>query len=399
MPSATRYSMITKMFHWLTALLIFVIIPLGVVANQLPYDTSEQLARKATVFSLHKTLGVTVFFVALLRILWALPQTKPGPLHPERKIETFLAEVVHWVLYISLVAVPLTGWIEHAASSGFAPIWWPYGQNLPLIPKSESLAGVFAGLHWIFGKLMVASILLHIAGALKHHIIDKDVTLVRMWFKSGSVPDVGPHVAKKGAPITAALAFVAAAGGAVALGLTQRHDDAVAVADLAEVTSDWTVQDGSIAITITQFGSEVTGTFADWTSQISFDPATADIMGSVETVIAIGSLSLGSVTSEALGVDYFDAQTHPTATFSAEIQPDGTQFIADGTLTIKDVTVPVQMPFTLTLEGETAQMSGGLTLDRLDFGMGETQNDESTLAFAVDVAVTVLATRASETSE
>lgn len=66
--SAHHYGSVTKTFHWLTALLILTLIPLGIIANKLPYETSEQLAQKAWLFSLHKTLGVTVFFVALARI-------------------------------------------------------------------------------------------------------------------------------------------------------------------------------------------------------------------------------------------------------------------------------------------------------------------------------------------
>ncbi|MBS8271498.1 cytochrome, partial [Halomonas litopenaei] len=131
MSGTQTYGTVTKTFHWLTALLIITIVPLGVVAYNLPYETNEQLALKALLFSYHKTLGVIVFAVALARIVWAFTQTKPAPLHPERKSETWLAETVHWLLYISLVAVPLTGWIHHAATEGFAPILLPISQDLP----------------------------------------------------------------------------------------------------------------------------------------------------------------------------------------------------------------------------------------------------------------------------
>ncbi|MEL6685743.1 MAG: cytochrome b, partial [Pseudomonadota bacterium] len=180
--ATTTYGTVTKSFHWLTALLILTVIPLGAIANRLPYETNEQLAFKAQLFSFHKTLGLIVFGVALARIIWALTQTKPAPLHPERKAETMLAELVHWLLYISLVAVPLTGWIHHAATEGFAPVLLPISQELPFVPNDESIAKLFAGLHWVWSKIMVGAILLHIAGALKHQIVDKDATLRRMWF-------------------------------------------------------------------------------------------------------------------------------------------------------------------------------------------------------------------------
>ncbi|MEL6572294.1 MAG: cytochrome b/b6 domain-containing protein [Pseudomonadota bacterium] len=397
MSHPTTYAFVTKVFHWLTALLIIAAIPLGIIANEAPYETGEQLAYKAVLFSAHKTIGIVAFFVAILRILWALTQTKPGPLHPERSAETMLAEVVHWLLYISLVIVPLSGWLHHAATSGFAPIWWPLGQTLPFVPQSEGFSAFFAGLHWIFTKVLALSIFLHIAGALKHHLVDKDDTLRRMWFSSKDMPTVGPHIAKSGPPIVAAGIFAVAAGAAVAMGLTSPHGETVQAAALEEVTSDWVVQEGEIAITINQFGSQVTGSFADWTSTISFDPTPAEVMGSVDTVIAIGSLTLGSVTGEAMGPDYFDAEGFPTATFAADIKPDGDTFVADGTLTIKDQTVPVALPFTLDITDDVAVMAGTVTLDRLAFGVGATsQPTEASLGFAVDVAIGVTAAKAKD---
>ena len=78
--TATRYGAVTKTLHWLTAGGILAAIPLGIVANDWAFDTPEALATKATLFSLHKTVGVTIFFVALVRIIWAVTQPKPAPL-------------------------------------------------------------------------------------------------------------------------------------------------------------------------------------------------------------------------------------------------------------------------------------------------------------------------------
>ena len=394
-PSRASYGTVTKTFHWLTALLIITVIPLGVIANDLPYETNEQLAFKAQLFSIHKTLGVIIFAVALARILWALTQTKPGPMHPDRRAETLLADIVHWLLYVSLVAVPLTGWIHHAATEGFAPILLPIGQNLPFVPDDESVAKLFGGLHWVWSKIMVASILLHILGTLKHHIIDKDATLRRMWFGKADLPATGWHKANPTAAILAiGIYAVVTAGGAMA-GFYQSKE-VVAVAALEDVTSDWAVQEGEIALTITQFGNPVSGSFADWTSSISFDENADGVMGDVTTTIAIGSLSLGSVTGQALGADFFAAEAFPTATFTGEITRAETGYVADGTLTIRDNSVPVTLPFTLDLDGDTARMEGAVTLDRRDFGIGQSMADETNLAFAVEVNIALTATRASE---
>jgi len=391
--SATQtYGTITKTFHWLTALLIFTVIPLGAIANRLPYETNEQLAFKAQLFSFHKTLGVIIFAVALGRIIWALTQTKPASLHPERKIETMLAELVHWLLYISLVAVPLTGWIHHAATEGFAPVLLPISQDLPLVPKDESIAKLFAGLHWVWSKIMVGAILLHVAGALKHQFIDKDVTIKRMWFGQTDGGVSGNHQGGLVAPIAAVAIYIIATGAGAAAGLYTAKSDIVQ-ADLAEVSSEWTVSTGELNLTVTQFGTPVSGGFEDWTSAITFDENANGVLGSVETTIAIRSLKLGSVTGDALGTDFFNATAFPTAVFVADIVADGDAYLADGTLTIKDITAPITLPFTLTLEGDTAQMAGSVVIDRQTFQIGRSMSDESNLAFAVTVDIALTATR------
>ncbi|MFA8442828.1 cytochrome b/b6 domain-containing protein [Yoonia sp.] len=389
--SAVTYGTVTKTFHWLTALLILTIIPLGAIANRLPYETNEQLALKAQLFSFHKTLGIIVFAVALARIIWAATQTKPASLHPDRKVETMLADLVHWLLYISLVAVPLTGWIHHAATEGFAPVLLPISQDLPFVPNDESIAKLFAGLHWVWSKIMVGSLLLHIAGALKHQFIDKDATMRRMWFGQSNAVSTGAHHGTLAAPVAAVLIYIAATAAGAAAGLYTVKSDIVQ-ADLADVSSEWTVTEGEIALTITQFGSPVAGAFNDWTAAITFDENATDVMGQVETTIAIGSLQLGSVTSDALGTDFFNATTYPTALFTADIVANDAGYVAEGTLTIKDVTAPLSLPFTLVIDGDTAQMEGTVEIDRRTFGIGQSMSDETNLAFGVvvDIALTAI---------
>ncbi len=392
----TSYGGIAKTFHWLTALLILTAIPLGLYANGLPYDTGEALAWKAQIFSLHKTVGIAAFAVALLRILWALTQPKPAPLHPDRRAETWLAETAHWTLYISLVVVPLSGWIHHAATTGFAPILWPLGQSLPLVPKSEAIADLFAATHFVFTKILAVAVLLHIAGAMKHLLVDKDQTLQRMLpFTRGDTANPTPTQSHRTALFTAAGLYAIGLGAAIALSGAHSAPVTAAPTTTTAETGSWTVNEGSLEITVRQLGSDVTGSFTDWSATINFDETATDgRQGDVTVQIAITSLTLGSVTAQALGPDFFAAETHPTATFTAEILAADDGYTADGTLTLKGVEVPVALPFTLTLDGDTAQMTGATTLDRRNFAIGETYPDESSVGFTVGVDVSLIATRA-----
>lgn len=394
-----RYGTVTKTFHWLIALLILTLIPLGLIANDMAYDTAEQLATKGWLFSLHKTLGITVFAVALARIVWALTQTKPAHLHPERKLETFAAETVHWVLYASLVIVPLSGWIHHAATAGFAPIWWPIGQDLPLVPKSDAVAGAFGSMHEIATHVLEASLALHILGALKHHFIDRDSTLRRMWFGTTTATTPGGTHNVRRPAITAAVIWAIAIAFGAGLGLSGAANTGPAPTALAEVQSDWQVQNGTLSIVVNQFGSDVTGSFADWTADITFDETVQNgISGAVDATISIGSLTLGSVTDQAMGPDFFNVAEFPTATYSAEIATTTDRTTATGTLTIKDQSVPLELPFDLSIDGDTATMKGSTTLDRRDFNIGDNMNDESSLKFPVQVLIELTATRAARTN-
>ena len=110
--------------------------------------------------------------------------------------------------------------------------------------------------------------------------------------------------------------------------------------------------------------------------------------------IAIPSLTLGSVTKQALGKDYFDAEDFPTATFQADILSAADGYVAEGTLSMKGAEVPVSLPFQLRIDGDTARMQGRTTLDRRNYAIGDNMGDPGQLSFEVDVIVELTATRA-----
>ena len=398
--SHDTYGTITKSFHWMTALLILTAIPLGIIGNNIAEaikdpaiaTTEADLSRAAFLFSLHKTIGVTVFFVALARILWAISQPKPGLLNGDKSLEAWAAETAHWLLYGSLVAVPMTGWIHHAATTGFAPIWWPFGQSLPFVPKDADLAHTFASLHYVLNWVLILSLGAHIAGALKHHVIDKDSTLRRMLPGSTSATPTSHQPGHGKALLTAIVIWAAALGVGGAFGLYGHETTAQAATEVSEpveqstaaatpsgepAENEWAVKQGTLGLTVKQLGSDITGEFADWSAKIIFDE-TADANGkhgSVEVTVTISSLTLGSVTDQAKGADYLDANGHPTATFSADIVASEDAYVADGSLMIKGQSVPATLPFDLAIDGNTANASGGLTVDRRNFGVGAETED------------------------
>lgn len=376
------YGSVARTLHWLTAFIILSNIGLGLTAHRWPMEGMDV---KIQLFSLHKTLGIAAFSVALIRILWALSQPRPGPVHADRPAETMIAETAHWMLYIAMLVVPLAGWAEHAATEGFAPILWPFGQGFPMIPKSGHLAEILAVIHRTFAWILIVTVVLHIAGAMKHAVVDRDGVLGRM--VTGRVAGSAPPRHHVMPMLLAAAIFTGGGGYALATATTSEASST----SLERPVSDWQVTDGAIGFSVAQMGTAVTGQFDDWTAAISFDEATST--GDVTVTINMSSVRIGTVSDQAKGAAFFDVATHPTAVFSGTIRPDGDRFMTDGTLLMKGATMPVVLPFTLKIADNVATMTGAATLDRRDWQVGAGYADETTVGFSVALDIALTATR------
>lgn len=389
------YGSVARAFHWLTALLIVSAAGIGLYAVGLPTGTGDEAAVAMQIFSLHKTIGVAAFFTAIARILWALSQPRPLPLHPDRRAETALAETIHWALYGAMVVMPLSGWVHHAAQAGFAPILWPFGQGLPFVPLSEPLAHAAGGVHKASAWVLYGAVGLHVAGALKHALIDRDGTLARMTRGTEAGPARG-HTPTAIPALAAIVVWVGVmAAGLLPQAAAPTADAAPQVVATQTAPGSWTVTEGQLTFAVRQMGSEVPGSLPDWTAEILFDESAGT--GRVTVRIDTTTLTLGSVTEQAKEAEFFDTAAHPVATFTAEITPDGGGHVAKGTLSLRGAEVPVTLPFTLTIEGDQARMTGQLMLDRRDFGMGASHKDESTVGFGVRVDVSLTAKRPAKT--
>lgn len=365
------YGSLAKTFHWLMAALIFAQIPLGLYANRLAADlrdpatpaTLADIERTALLFSLHKTLGLTLLLLALARIGWALIQPRPGLLNAHLRAEAFLAETVHRVIYGALVLVPLSGWISHAAATGFAPIWWPFGQSLPFVPKSEALAAWAGSLHVVLQRIFFVALALHVAGALKHALIDRDATLRRMLPGPAATP-VPPPQRRTIRPVLAALAAWAA-GLAIAVNTgslapppnlsaqNAQPGPELSPAPDAPPADNWQVTGGQIALTVTRAGNTVSGAFTDWSAAIVWNaPPSPGPAGYVDVVIESGSPTLAGSGDALSPRDLFGASTWPTTIFTAEIGRGDSGDVAIGTLSVGERTEPVSAPVEIAVQGD-----------------------------------------------
>ncbi|TMV82430.1 cytochrome b [Thioclava sp. BHET1] len=160
--SAEDYGLISRLLHWAIALLILFMLGFGTwLAN------SQITPARIWLFGLHKSLGLTIFALALLRLGWHRYTPPPVPLGEARTWQRRLAGAVHRLLYLLMLAVPISGWIFSEAS-GIRTVVFGLWTLPQIVPASDALSDWGFTLHGLLTKLMMALLLLHVAGALRH---------------------------------------------------------------------------------------------------------------------------------------------------------------------------------------------------------------------------------------
>jgi cytochrome b561 len=149
---AGQYGAIAKLFHWVTLGLMLMALPLGFVIQHVKDDS------KMAFYALHESAGLTILFVALARLAWRWLSPPPSLPNDMPKLLRTASSAVHHALYALLIIQPLLGFME---------AW-------------ESLAKILKLLHTIGGWSLVVLIALHVGGAVFHHAIRRDGTLMRM---------------------------------------------------------------------------------------------------------------------------------------------------------------------------------------------------------------------------
>ena len=170
-----RYSRGAIVLHWAIAALVLSTIPLGW------YGASAETASAQAATNLHKTVGILILALTIIRIGWrlthrppALPETMARPLR-------WIAKISHSLFYFLLLVMPLSGWWMSSAvperhTFGFGIFDIPF---LP-VPRGWPSAGPAYFIHTTLAWLMIGLAVMHIAAALKHHFIDKDAILTRI---------------------------------------------------------------------------------------------------------------------------------------------------------------------------------------------------------------------------
>ena len=411
---SSRYATVAIVLHWLIALAILAQVS---IAWRMGGKTPEGFA----LIQLHKSIGISILVLSVIRLGWRL--TNPPPPEPAglARWEKLLSATVHWGFYGIMIGMPLTGWLMVSASKTAIPTLlfrtFPLANMLGidgLAPAAKAVAHTIGqSSHELLAFGFYGLFVLHVAGALKHQLFERNTpVLSRMapgavagrWWEPRllliALAVLGavafgklvqpPHPASVLPPPEAAPFLPpttpAAAGAPATVPATTASP---APAPIAGAVA-WKVAPGSsLTFATTWSGDPVQGRFNSWKADILFGPDALD-KSKVSVSIDMTSAKTGDDQRDASlpASDWFDAATHPKAVFTAtKFEKKGSEaYVAHGTLDLRGLKKPLDLPFKLKIVGDKAQMTAETNLDRTLFGVGQ---GEFTATEQVPAKVTV----------
>ncbi len=169
-----HYPATSKVLHWLVAVCVLMTAPVAIAMTRIGEGPTRD-----TLYNLHKSLGVLILILMLLRLLNRLVA---GALAPEAEIAQWqkaVSSIVHTSLYVLLLAMPVVGYIANSAYGASTSFFGLF--ELPgIVGKNEALATELFKLHRWVGWLVILLALTHVSAALYHHFIRRDAVLKRM---------------------------------------------------------------------------------------------------------------------------------------------------------------------------------------------------------------------------
>lgn len=169
------YGSLAKILHWVIGLAVIALVIVGLTMGDYP----DMI--KKDVYFWHKSIGMMMLAAIIFRFGWRLYSKPPASLPSHKTWEKILAKTIHYLFYIALIVMPMSGWLMSDAK-GY-PVNVANLFTLPhLIEPNDDLGKLFRATHGYAGYVLIGCFFLHVAGALKHHFVDKDSTLKRMLF-------------------------------------------------------------------------------------------------------------------------------------------------------------------------------------------------------------------------
>jgi len=170
------YGFVARLFHWLIALGVIGMLCFGFIIKS--FDDKDF---RGYLFGFHEAIGLTILMIVAFRIFWRWANVTPPLPSAVPRWQQIAAKAIHHSLYVLMVLMPLSGWVT-SSSKGFKPSWFGFFDlPAPFVPTNKALHHFAGEVHEVTAYLLITLISLHILAALKHHFINKDNVLRRMW--------------------------------------------------------------------------------------------------------------------------------------------------------------------------------------------------------------------------
>jgi len=377
--SSARWGAVAQAFHWVIVWALLAQFVLASAAEDMPAGVG-----KLATLARHKSIGITILVLAVLRLGWRWSQRAHSPGLPAdlKPYERVLAQLIHPALYALLFALPLSGWLMSSAKH-YTVSWFGWLTLPDLVAPNETVFELLKGTHELLANALLVLAALHVAAALMHHFVRKDTVLTRM------LPFGGQAGARAVVMLLAVLlggwglwqllpgAAATATGERAASGppVSAAQTDAGASSSPAAWVS--TAQQGSLEFEFVQAGAATRGRFGQFTADIDFTPGAAP-SGRFDVRIAISSIDTQDKerNEQLLTAGLFDVARFAEARYVATgFTANAGGYSAQGQLSLRGITREVPLQFTYTpapADGKRGPvLAGSATLKRLDFGVGE----------------------------
>jgi cytochrome b561 len=177
----TGYGLLTRLLHWIMALGIVALFALGLWMVTLSYVSPYYTIAP----DIHRSVGMLLLFLLVLRFGWRLANPKPA-LSELSPLERRLAPIVHWGFYPLLFALMASGYLISTADGRPIEVfdWF----SVPALVRRKGLEDTAGDIHEILAWVTIGLVVLHAAASLKHHFVDRNTVLKRMWSGPPSAP-------------------------------------------------------------------------------------------------------------------------------------------------------------------------------------------------------------------
>lgn len=348
-------------------------------------EAVETQARATIVYQVHKSIGLSVLVLSLLRLLLRLLLAAPPPLSSGPTWQTLTAKFTHALFYGLMLGIPLSGWLMVSAQwRDGAPLvvptlWFGLFEVPHLFGLATADAAVRAqvyeisiGSHELLATATLLLLALHVAAALKHQFVDRDGLLLRM----SPVPEKTASSLRHWGLWSGLAVLILAAAGITfqALAPPAAGPADTDTADIVATPGSWPVvaTESAIAFNGTHAGTPFNGRFTRWRSNILLNSVQMENSRIEVTVFTDSATDGVKLHDDTLpGKEWFNVVQYPTAVYRSDSikKLEGNRYAVSGTLTIKDRPIQVDN-LILILGGSEAQISGSAIVSRSEANLG-----------------------------